>query len=96
MTFAARHIGPDADAQTQMLKAIGYASLEALMAALTPPRVVWLMVPSGAPVDETLRQLTQLAAPGDIFVDGGNLRVDAPTSVASGAPASAAWRALPG
>ena len=33
MTFADRHIGPDADAQTQMLKAIGYASLEALMDA---------------------------------------------------------------
>ena len=41
MTFAARHIGPDADAQTQMLKAIGYASLEALMDAAIPEVIRW-------------------------------------------------------
>ncbi|MET0492848.1 MAG: hypothetical protein ABW000_06915, partial [Actinoplanes sp.] len=41
MSFASRHIGPDADAQTQMLKAIGYASLEALMEAAIPEVIRW-------------------------------------------------------
>ncbi|MDQ3266448.1 MAG: decarboxylating 6-phosphogluconate dehydrogenase [Myxococcota bacterium] len=50
----------------------GLESLAALVAALTPPRVVWMMVPAGAPVDETLETLTRLGTPGDVFVDGGN------------------------
>src|SRR3982750_3579986 len=36
MTFASRHIGPDSGEQAQMLKAIGYASLDALMDAAIP------------------------------------------------------------
>ena len=50
----------------------GVGSLEALVSALRPPRVIWLMVPTGAPVDTTLHALCDLCAPGDIFVDGGN------------------------
>jgi 6-phosphogluconate dehydrogenase len=30
------------------------------------------MVPAGGPVDQTLRDLTNLCQPGDLFVDGGN------------------------
>ncbi len=63
---------PPAVEQTASSGAVGAASLEALMAALPPPRVVWLMVPAGAPVDETLEILTRLGTPGDVFVDGGN------------------------
>ncbi len=48
------------------------ASLEALMGQLKPPRVVWMMVPSGDPVDQTLDALIALGTPGDIFIDGGN------------------------
>src|SRR5258706_9938560 len=48
------------------------ASLADLVSKLGAPRVVWLMVPAGAPTEETLEQLTALCAPGDLLVDGGN------------------------
>ena len=48
------------------------ASLEALVAALEPPRVVWIMVPAGAPTEATIRSLSALVEPGDILIDGGN------------------------
>jgi 6-phosphogluconate dehydrogenase len=50
----------------------GADSLANLVAQLPPPRVVWLMIPSGAPVDQTLEQLHPLLAKGDYVVDGGN------------------------
>jgi glucose-6-phosphate 1-dehydrogenase len=60
------------------------ATLRELAAALTPPRVIWLMVPSGAPVDDLLfapeTGLVRCLAPGDVVIDGGNsfFRDDAP------------------
>jgi 6-phosphogluconate dehydrogenase len=39
---------------------------------LRPPRVLWVMVPAGAPTEETLVQLAELCSPGDVLVDGGN------------------------
>jgi len=39
---------------------------------LTPPRVVWMMVPAGAPVASTLEQLLPNLTAGDIVIDGGN------------------------
>jgi 6-phosphogluconate dehydrogenase len=36
------------------------------------PRVVWLMIPAGAPTSSTVGELTGLLAEGDIVVDGGN------------------------
>jgi 6-phosphogluconate dehydrogenase len=47
-------------------------SLEKLMSDLKAPRVVWLMVPAGAPVDETIDFLTPHLSPGDTIIDGGN------------------------
>ncbi len=47
-------------------------TLAEAVASLTPPRVVWLMLPAGAAVDDHLEQLAGLLAPGDIIVDGGN------------------------
>jgi 6-phosphogluconate dehydrogenase len=52
--------------------AAGIDSLEKLIAQLKAPRVVWLMVPSGAPVDQTIDLLTPHLAPGDTIIDGGN------------------------
>jgi 6-phosphogluconate dehydrogenase len=52
--------------------AVGAYSLDQLVRELKPPRVVWLMIPSGAPVDHTLEQLHPRLAPGDLVVDGGN------------------------
>ncbi len=47
-------------------------SLEELVAALSPPRVVWVMVPAGEPTESTLKELADLVSQGDILVDGGN------------------------
>src|SRR3954469_680076 len=47
-------------------------SLADFVAALKPPRAVWLMVPSGKPVDETIAALKGSIESGDIVIDGGN------------------------
>ena len=47
-------------------------SLEALVAALKPPRIVWVMVPSGEPTRQTIKELAELLSPGDVVIDGGN------------------------
>jgi 6-phosphogluconate dehydrogenase len=47
-------------------------TLEALAQALPAPRVVWLMLPAGAPTEQTLSELRALLAPGDVVVDGAN------------------------
>jgi 6-phosphogluconate dehydrogenase len=49
-------------------------SLQALVAALPDPKVVWVMVPAGGPTRETVRELADLLAEGDVVVDGGNSR----------------------
>ncbi len=48
--------------------------LPALVAALEPPRVVWVMVPAGQPTYDTVDTLGGLLDPGDVVVDGGNSR----------------------
>jgi 6-phosphogluconate dehydrogenase len=50
----------------------GAASLDDLVARLAPPRAVWLMVPAGAPTEETTLALAERLAPGDVVIDGGN------------------------
>ena len=47
-------------------------SLEDLVAALEPPRAVWIMVPAGGPTESTVEALAGLLQPGDVVVDGGN------------------------
>ena len=49
-------------------------SLEALVAALPSPKVVWVMVPSGDPTRETVKALGELLDEGDVVVEGGNSR----------------------
>ena len=48
------------------------ADLKALVAALKPPRAVWVMLPAGHVTEDTIAQLGQLLAPGDTVIDGGN------------------------
>ena len=47
-------------------------TLPALVAALPAPRVLWLMLPAGAPTDETLSELRGLLVADDVIVDGAN------------------------
>lgn len=51
---------------------IAAASLEDLGAMLEPPRIVWMMVPAGEPVDVTIHGLSDVMEEGDILIDGGN------------------------
>jgi 6-phosphogluconate dehydrogenase len=51
--------------------ALGASSLAELVATLTPPRSVWLMVPA-AVVDRTIAELLAHLEPGDTLIDGGN------------------------
>jgi 6-phosphogluconate dehydrogenase len=52
--------------------AVGSSSVADLVRQLPTPRVVWLMIPAGDPVDQELELLHPLLAPGDLIVDGGN------------------------
>ncbi len=48
------------------------ASLAELVGQLRPPRVVWMMVPAGDAVEQTIADLAPRLAAGDVLVDGGN------------------------
>ena len=51
---------------------VGVSSLEDLVKNLKAPRAIWIMVPQGNPVDDTIARLEPLLSPGDILIDGGN------------------------
>jgi len=71
-----RVIGFDRDpAVVQKLaeKGAGSAnSLDNIISQLKAPRAIWLMVPAGDPVDQTIAALVPHLAPGDTIIDGGN------------------------
>ncbi len=50
----------------------GAADLKALVRQLEIPRAVWVMVPAGAPTEDTVAELGALLEAGDIIIDGGN------------------------
>jgi len=50
----------------------GAASLADVVAALTKPRAVWVMLPAGKITEQTIETLGGLLAAGDIIIDGGN------------------------
>jgi 6-phosphogluconate dehydrogenase len=52
--------------------AVAARSLEELVAALQPPRVVWLMLPAGKATDEHIELVVPHMQQGDILVDGAN------------------------
>jgi 6-phosphogluconate dehydrogenase len=57
------HVGMGAKAATDLADLVGQ---------LPAPRVVWLMVPAGAPVESTIDELLPALSPGDVVIDGGN------------------------
>src|SRR6202140_3787995 len=52
--------------------AIASASLDDFVSKLGKPKIAWLMVPAGAPTEQTVQALAQRMQPGDILIDGGN------------------------
>src|SRR6202049_2564735 len=51
---------------------VGVNTLEDLVKNLAAPRAIWIMVPAGDPVDQTIAKLEPLMQKGDTFIDGGN------------------------
>lgn len=64
--------GEAARQQAEVRGIVPHANLQNAVAALPTPRVVWLMVPAGQVVDDTIAQLRPLLADGDTVIDGGN------------------------
>jgi 6-phosphogluconate dehydrogenase len=51
---------------------IAASSVADAVGKLAAPRVVWLMLPSGGPTEQQIRELAPMLSRGDIIVDGGN------------------------
>ncbi len=65
-------VSAEAVKRVEQKGAVPAASLESLLDQLAPPRAVWVMVPAGDPVDETIEALLALMSKGDVIIDGGN------------------------
>jgi 6-phosphogluconate dehydrogenase len=63
---------PETVREAERNGAIGAKTLADLVAQLAPPRAVWIMVPAGAPTEETIVTLSKLLARDDVIIDGGN------------------------
>ncbi|WP_337872595.1 phosphogluconate dehydrogenase (NAD(+)-dependent, decarboxylating) [Ignavibacterium sp.] len=66
------NITPEPIKEAEKKGAIAASSIEELVSKLPQRKVVWLMVPSGKPVDENLDALLDLLNKDDIIIDGGN------------------------
>jgi len=73
-----RCVGTDVNADTVDALAkegmTGAAGAKELVAALEPPRAVWVMVPAGEITEHAIAELADLLSPGDTIIDGGNTR----------------------
>ena len=65
-------INPKAVTEAGELGAEQVNSLEELAGMLPTPRVVWIMVPAGAPVESVIDSLEPTLEDGDTLIDGGN------------------------
>lgn len=63
---------PDKVAQLEAEGAIGAASLDDLVQKLTPPRIIWVMVPAGEVTEQMIGKLADKLERDDIIIDGGN------------------------
>ena len=66
------NVTPEPIEEAAKLGATPGDSLEDLVQKLEKPRHVWLMIPSGAPTQETIQRLYDLLDEGDTIIDGGN------------------------
>ncbi len=62
----------DARKSAEQVGVLSVASLSSLPNALPQPKIFWMMVPSGKPVDDTIAALTPRMTTGDTLIDGGN------------------------
>ncbi|HET7483353.1 MAG TPA: decarboxylating 6-phosphogluconate dehydrogenase [Actinomycetota bacterium] len=67
-------VSDDAVARAQEGGATGVHSLDDLVRALAPPRVVWTMVPAGEITEQTISDLGTKLESDDVVIDGGNSR----------------------
>ncbi len=65
-------VNPDAVATLAGEGAEGAGSVGELVAALEPPRSVWVMVPAGEITEKTIEEVGAALDSGDAIVDGGN------------------------
>jgi 6-phosphogluconate dehydrogenase len=65
-------LSADAVASLASEGATGAGTIQEFVAALTPPRAVWVMVPAGEPTEQAVGSLADALAPGDVVIDGGN------------------------
>jgi 6-phosphogluconate dehydrogenase len=65
-------LNADAVAALTREGAKGTNSLPALVAALKPPRAVWLMLPAGKVTEDAVAELARHLSAGDTVIDGGN------------------------
>ncbi len=65
---------PELTKQAEGQGCIGASSLADVVAKLSAPRAVWIMVPSGAPTEETVFAVAAQLQSGDVIIDGGNTR----------------------
>ena len=70
-------VSPEATAAAAELGATPADSVEDLCDRLAEPKRIWLMVPAGDPVDETLAELEPHLTDEDVVVDGGNSHFEA-------------------
>lgn len=50
----------------------GARTLDEVVAQMSSPRVVWVMVPAGDPTEQTIQALAERLSPEDVVIDGGN------------------------
>jgi 6-phosphogluconate dehydrogenase len=68
----AHDINPEPIQEVEKAGASPAYTLDELVSQLTPPRIIWVMVPDGPPVETTLQNLADRLSQGDIVIDGGN------------------------
>jgi len=65
-------LNEEAIAKAEEAGAVGARTLDEVVEKLSKPRVTWVMVPAGAPTEQTVAALSERLEPGDIIIDGGN------------------------
>jgi 6-phosphogluconate dehydrogenase (decarboxylating) len=62
----------DREADRNPAKIRSASTRSKIWSRISAPRAIWIMVPAGDPVDQTIAKLKPLMQKGDTFIDGGN------------------------